>query len=60
MCDQYSIITRELTPAAMTGKPLAMGGSKGRSTATADGAWEVIEQLLPGLRERTDLPRRAG
>ena len=58
MCDQYSVITRELTPAAMTGKPLAMGGSKGRSSATADGAWEVIEKLLPALRDSTDLPGR--
>ncbi len=56
MADEYSKIKRARIPAAMTGKPLAMGGSEGRSTATGDGAAFVIEQLLPKLRERADLP----
>lgn len=56
MSDQYNELNRRLVPAALTGKPLALGGSAGRSTATADGAWQVIEQLLPRLRESTDLP----
>lgn len=56
MMDEYSKITRALTPAVFTGKPLAMGGSEGRATATGDGAAFVIERLLPRLRERTDLP----
>jgi glutamate dehydrogenase (NADP+) len=37
MMDQYSIIKRRLSPAVITGKPLAMGGSKGREAATATG-----------------------
>ena len=52
MMDQYSVINRKLTPAVITGKPLSMGGSKGRDTATADGGFDVIEtlreHLLPG------------
>ena len=58
MTDQYSTITRELTPAVFTGKPLSMGGSLGRSTATADGANLVIEQLLPRIRESAGLPEK--
>lgn len=56
MMDEYSKIKRALIPAVFTGKPLAMGGSEGRATATGDGAAFVIERLLPRLRERTGLP----
>jgi glutamate dehydrogenase (NADP+) len=56
MTDEYSMITRRISPAAITGKPLSMGGSAGRSTATGDGAAFVIERLLPNLRETIDLP----
>lgn len=59
MSDQYNEIHRELCPAALTGKPISLGGSQGRATATADGAWEVIDLLLPRLRETTDLPGEA-
>lgn len=38
-------------PGVITGKPLALGGSLGRDTATADGAFHVISTLLPRLRE---------
>ncbi len=50
MMDQYSIIRRQITPAVVTGKPVTMGGSLGRDTATATGAYFVIEtikQLFP-------------
>ncbi len=58
MTDQYSKISRTREPAAFTGKPMAMGGSEGRATATADGGAQVIEQLLPRLREADDeLPK---
>lgn len=47
MMDQYSIIKRKVSPAVVTGKPVMMGGSQGRSTATATGAFYVINTLLP-------------
>ncbi|WP_072621771.1 Glu/Leu/Phe/Val family dehydrogenase [Spirulina major] len=47
MMDQYSIIKRKASPGVVTGKPLALGGSEGRDTATAMGAFNVIKTLLP-------------
>ncbi len=47
MMDQYSIIKRQICPAVVTGKPVSMGGSLGRDTATAMGAFFVIESTLP-------------
>jgi glutamate dehydrogenase (NADP+) len=46
MMDQYNIITRKISPAVVTGKPLTMGGSKGRDTATATGAFSVMNSIL--------------
>jgi glutamate dehydrogenase (NADP+) len=51
MVDQYATIRRALMPAAFTGKPIALGGSRGRATATSDGAFFVLSQLLPKLVE---------
>jgi glutamate dehydrogenase (NADP+) len=51
MVDQYSTICRALMPAAFTGKPIAIGGSRGRATATSDGAFFVLSTLLPKLTE---------
>ncbi|MGA7936212.1 MAG: Glu/Leu/Phe/Val dehydrogenase [Kovacikia sp.] len=47
MMDQYSIIKRQISPAVVTGKPISMGGSLGRESATAMGAFFVIEAMLP-------------
>ncbi|MFM7615615.1 MAG: Glu/Leu/Phe/Val family dehydrogenase, partial [Synechococcales cyanobacterium] len=47
MMDQYSIIRRQIIPAVITGKPISMGGSLGRETATAMGAFFTIEAMLP-------------
>jgi glutamate dehydrogenase (NADP+) len=49
--DQYNIIKRQISPAVVTGKPLAMGGSLGRDTATAMGAFYVIEKMLPKFQK---------
>ncbi|MBD1933806.1 MULTISPECIES: Glu/Leu/Phe/Val family dehydrogenase [Cyanophyceae] len=49
MMDQYNIIRRQITPAVVTGKPLSMGGSLGRDTATATGAFFVIESIMSKL-----------
>jgi glutamate dehydrogenase (NADP+) len=56
MMDQYSIIQRKIVPAVITGKPLTMGGSVGRETATGMGAYFAIETIMPkfqALRENT-------
>jgi glutamate dehydrogenase (NADP+) len=51
MLDEYSTIRRAFIPAAITGKPIPLGGSAGRETATADGAFHVLSTLLPKLTE---------
>jgi glutamate dehydrogenase (NADP+) len=58
MSDQYAVISRRLEPGVITGKPLSMGGSEGRATATAAGAMRVIERLLPRLRRKVALQGR--
>ncbi len=47
MMDEYSIIKRQLCPAVVTGKPVTLGGSLGRDTATAMGAFFTIEAIAP-------------
>lgn len=49
MMDQYSIIQRKIVPAVVTGKPVTMGGSLGRETATAMGAFFVMQTALGRL-----------
>jgi glutamate dehydrogenase (NADP+) len=46
MMDQYSIIRRQVCPAVVTGKPLGMGGSEGRDTATGTGAFYVLTAMM--------------
>ena len=52
MMDQYSTIRRQITPGVVTGKPITMGGSLGRETATAMGAFFSIQTLMPKLDRR--------
>ncbi|WP_353259908.1 Glu/Leu/Phe/Val family dehydrogenase [Prochlorothrix hollandica] len=52
MMDQYSIIRRQYSPGVVTGKPLAVGGSQGRESATAMGAFFVIQTLMPKFDRR--------
>ena len=54
MMDQYSIIHRKITPAVITGKPLSMGGSLGRDTATAMGTFFVVETLMEEQKRTKD------
>ncbi len=51
MMDQYSIIRRQLCPGVVTGKPITLGGSLGRDTATAMGAFFVIEMILAKMSQ---------
>ena len=44
MSDEYDTIVRSHQPAMITGKPVAMGGSLGRDTATAKGAFFVLQE----------------
>jgi len=49
MMDQYSLIHRRISRGVVTGKPIEMGGSLGRNSATAKGAYTVINNVLPRL-----------
>lgn len=46
MADEYSIIERKQVPSVITGKPLCLGGSKGRTQATGNGALKVLDQYI--------------
>ena len=45
MLDEYEAIRQEKAPAVITGKPIRMGGSRGRNEATGLGAFICIEEL---------------
>ncbi|MBI4713604.1 Glu/Leu/Phe/Val dehydrogenase [Candidatus Uhrbacteria bacterium] len=45
MSDEYGKITGDTSGAVITGKPLEVGGSEGRGTATAQGGFYVFEAL---------------
>ena len=49
MADEYSQIVGELSPAVITGKPLALGGSLGRNDATARGGYYLVRHLAGEL-----------
>ena len=48
--DEYSQIVGEPTPAVVTGKPLAIGGSAGREAATGMGGYYILEELAMKLK----------
>src|SRR3989338_1603050 len=50
MADEYQKITGDKTGAVITGKPLGLGGSEGRGTSTAQGAFYVFEALKKELK----------
>ncbi|HEV2446961.1 MAG TPA: Glu/Leu/Phe/Val dehydrogenase [Candidatus Sulfopaludibacter sp.] len=47
--DTYSMHARHTTTAVVTGKPMALGGSRGRPEATGRGCMIVTQQALPLL-----------
>lgn len=53
MMDEYERIVGMKSPGTITGKPLLLGGSLGRDSATARGAFFIIEELFQEKKERT-------
>lgn len=49
MADEYSTISGHPTPAIITGKPVALGGSLGRDDATGRGGYYVLRHLKEEL-----------
>ncbi|MBF9235540.1 Glu/Leu/Phe/Val family dehydrogenase [Microvirga alba] len=49
MADEYASIVGEATPAVITGKPIALGGSLGRDDATARGGYYLVRRLAQQL-----------
>jgi glutamate dehydrogenase (NAD(P)+) len=50
--DTYSVNVGHTIPAVVTGKPLAVGGSRGRTTATARGIFHVADAALTAAGDR--------
>jgi glutamate dehydrogenase/leucine dehydrogenase len=55
MMDEYEKSLGEKAPGMITGKPIAIGGSEGRSFSTAQGGFYCLEKLCDKLR-LGDLP----
>jgi glutamate dehydrogenase (NADP+) len=49
IADEYATITGKPSPAVITGKPLALGGSLGRDDATARGGFNLLQHLSKQL-----------
>ena len=50
--DEYSRLQGKNVPSIVTGKPIEIGGSEGRETATALGGFYVLESLLRELKSK--------
>jgi len=46
MRDEFEKLTESYSPAMITGKPMSYGGSLGRDTATARGAFFILQELV--------------
>lgn len=52
--DEYSRIKGSNQPAVVTGKPIELGGSLGRDTATAQGGFYVLERILEKIKVKKE------
>lgn len=50
MVDEYSKLTGKPTPAVLTGKPIALGGSQGREAATGLGGFYLLQEIAKKLK----------
>ena len=55
MVDEFEKVMGRSEPGVITGKPLSMGGSKGRTPATGLGGFYVLEALLEALDDKRKL-----
>ena len=53
MVDEFDKVTGKSEPGVITGKPLSMGGSLGRTPATGLGGFYVFEALLNSLDDKS-------
>lgn len=54
MMDEFEKVMGRSEPGVITGKPISLGGSQGRGTATAQGGVYVLEELLRVSGGRAD------
>ncbi|MFQ6611184.1 MAG: Glu/Leu/Phe/Val dehydrogenase [Fidelibacterota bacterium] len=59
MMDEFEKIKGRSEPGVITGKPIDLGGSQGRDTATAQGGIYVLEELIKILKLRKNRLRIA-
>lgn len=52
MMDEYEKISGTKAPGSFTGKPVAIGGSKGRNTSTARGSFYILEEKYKDKEKR--------
>ncbi len=57
MAHEYSTIVGHPCPAVITGKPIVLGGSLGRESATGRGGYYVLRQLEPMLGLTPEISR---
>lgn len=57
MAHEYSIIVGHPSPAVITGKPIVLGGSLGRETATGRGGYYIMRRLEEVFRLSPDKTR---
>ncbi|MEC8339515.1 MAG: Glu/Leu/Phe/Val dehydrogenase [Nanoarchaeota archaeon] len=55
MLDEYEKLVGFKAPGIVTGKPLKLGGSKGRDVATSLGAFYIIEEKYKDVKDKSEI-----